>query len=162
MTINYFLKIEGIDGESTDADHADWIEVHGYNWGVESPSAVSGGSGGHRAGRVNFQDLGVLKHFDNASPDLMIHCASGKHIPTIELDCTLITGDRHTFAKYLLNDCIVSSVTNGSNDEARDRPSETVTFSYRKIRVEYTPMDQAGTPGSTIDRTWDLETNQEV
>ena len=33
MAVDYFLKIDGIDGESQDDKHKDWIEVLSFSWG---------------------------------------------------------------------------------------------------------------------------------
>jgi type VI protein secretion system component Hcp len=38
----YFLKIEGIAGESTDAKHKGEIEVESFSWGVPSAEVVPG------------------------------------------------------------------------------------------------------------------------
>ena len=34
MAVDYFLKVEGIPGESLDAKHKDEIDVLGFSWGV--------------------------------------------------------------------------------------------------------------------------------
>ena len=39
-----------------------------------------------------------------------IYCAKGQHIPKVELELCLATGDKHTFLKYTLEDVIISSV----------------------------------------------------
>ena len=41
MAVDYFLKVEGIPGESLDAKHKDEIDVLGFNWGVSQ----EGGTG---------------------------------------------------------------------------------------------------------------------
>ena len=33
MAVDYFLQIAGIEGESTDAKHKDWIDVDSWSWG---------------------------------------------------------------------------------------------------------------------------------
>jgi type VI secretion system secreted protein Hcp len=42
-----------------------------------------------------------------------------------------------------------------------DKPMENISFAYGKIKWEYTPIDQTGSPGATTDRTWNLETNRQ-
>ena len=34
MAIDMFLKVEGVTGESKDANHASWIDVLSFNWGA--------------------------------------------------------------------------------------------------------------------------------
>ena len=45
---DYFLKLDGIDGESDDRIHKEWIELSSFSWGESN--AVGGGRGGGRGG----------------------------------------------------------------------------------------------------------------
>jgi type VI secretion system secreted protein Hcp len=51
MAIDMFLKIDGIQGESTDIHHRDEIDILSYTWGESQPAVASGGAGA-AAGRV--------------------------------------------------------------------------------------------------------------
>ena len=46
MAVDMFLKISGIDGESTDHKHKDEIEVFSWSWGVSQTGSTGGGGGG--------------------------------------------------------------------------------------------------------------------
>jgi type VI secretion system secreted protein Hcp len=159
MSADMFLKIEGIDGESTDDAHDKWIEVLSYSLGVSQPVSGVSATGGRTGGRADFQDLTITKTIDNSTPDLNIKCASGEHVPKIELELCLATGDKHTFMKYTLEDCIVTSISPGGSTGGETKPLENVSFAYGKIKWEYTPIDHTGAPGSATDRTWNLEKN---
>ena len=39
MRETWFLKLDGIAGESADDRHADEIEIHSWSWGVATPPA---------------------------------------------------------------------------------------------------------------------------
>jgi type VI secretion system secreted protein Hcp len=52
MSIDVYLQIDGIKGESMDAGHQGWIEVISAQWGVNQPkSATASTAGGHTAER---------------------------------------------------------------------------------------------------------------
>lgn len=52
-TVDYFLKIDGITGESRNEKHAGEIDVLSFSWGaVQTGSTGTGGGGG--AGKVSF------------------------------------------------------------------------------------------------------------
>jgi len=70
---DYFLKINGIPGESQNPRHQGEIEVESFSWS-ESYLASAGGTG-----KVHMQDLHITKPIDKASPLLMLACASGRH-----------------------------------------------------------------------------------
>ena len=40
---NIYLKLDGLDGESLDEDHKDWIEVQNWSWGVDNPASFAVG-----------------------------------------------------------------------------------------------------------------------
>lgn len=158
MAVKMYCKVEGVDGECTDAAHDKWIELVSYSHGVAQPATGISGTGGQTGGGADFDDLAVVKVLDTSTPDLNIKCAKGEHIPKVELEVCVATGDKHTFMKHTLENCVVTSVSAGGSSDGEIRPLETVTFAYGKHKWEYTPVDNTGAPGSTIDRTWNLET----
>ncbi|MCU7906097.1 MAG: type VI secretion system tube protein Hcp [Candidatus Thiodiazotropha sp. (ex Epidulcina cf. delphinae)] len=161
MAVDMFMKIEGIDGESTDDAHSKWIEIISFNHGVTQPTSGASGTGGRTGGRADFANFNAMKTIDNATPDLNIKCAKGEHIPKVEVELCLATGDKHTFMKYTMEDCIVTSVIPGGTSGDESKPLEDISFAYGKVKWEYTPIDHTGKPGSTTDRTWNLETNKQ-
>ena len=75
MPFDYFLSIDGVAGESTDAQHAGEIAVRTFMWGeTRSDSPLSGG----RIGRVTTGPLIVTARASAASPPLLLACASAK------------------------------------------------------------------------------------
>ncbi len=160
MSSDVYLKIEGIDGESTDSAHDKWIEVLSFNHGVSQAVSAPSGTGGRTSGRADFQDFSIVKEVDSATADLNIFCCNGKHIEKIELQCCLATEDKHTFYKYEMEDVIISSVSCGGGGGGT-KPTESVTFAFGKMKWEYTPIDDKGSPGAAVDRTWDLEKNEQ-
>ena len=161
MSVDMYMKVEGVDGESTDDAHDKWIEILSYSHGVSQPVSGVSATGGRTGGRADFQDFSIVKTVDNSTPDLNIKCAKGEHIPTIEVELCLATGDKHTFMKYTMTDCIVTSIAPGGSTDDETKPLENVSFAYGTIKWEYTPIDHTGAPGSTTDRTWNLETNKQ-
>ncbi len=69
MTVDAFLKLEGVKGESSDSKHAGAIDVLSWSWALaQGASSHSGGGGG--SGRVEARDLLLTKHVDRATPVL--------------------------------------------------------------------------------------------
>ena len=161
MAVDMFLKIEGIDGESSDDAHKKWIELLSFSHGVSQPVTGASGTGGRTGGRADFQDFTITKTIDASTPDLNLHCANGKHIPKIEVELCLATEDKHVFMKYEMEDVIVSSISPGGTSDGGVKPLETVSFAYGSIKWEYTPIDSAGSPGASADRTWLLKENKQ-
>ena len=84
MATDYFLKLEGIKGESKDAKHKDEIDLLSFSWGATQQGTHAGGGGGG-AGKVSFQDFHFVMKMSKASPLLLQAVATGKHIKQADL-----------------------------------------------------------------------------
>ncbi|MCK5412140.1 MAG: type VI secretion system tube protein Hcp [Gemmatimonadetes bacterium] len=158
LAVDMFLKIDGIEGESTAAGgHADWIEVESFSWGASRPSTSTGRTRG--GGRTSFSDVSVVKKIDAASPNLYLACASGKRYPSATLQIRKAGEGPMLYMEYRLEDVRISSVS-VSHSAGHDEPVEEVTLSYGKIVWTYTPAD-ATRQGGGVEKSWNLEANQE-
>lgn len=157
LAVDMFLKIEGIDGESTAAGggHGDWIEIDSFSWGASRPSTATGRTRG--GSRTSFSDMSVVKKVDAASPNLYLACASGKRLPSAVLEVRK-PGTRMSYYTIRMYDVRISSVS-VSSSEGSAEPVEEVTLSYGKISWEYVPPDAAGR-GARFEATWDLAANK--
>lgn len=160
MAVDYFLKIDGVDGESLDAKHKGFIDVESFSWGATNQaSAVPGGGGG--AGKVSMQDFHFVMRANSASPKLFVASASGKHIKEAVLTARKAGGDQLEFLKIKFSDILVSSYQQaGSADGVT--PNDQVSLNFSKIEVEYRSTDAKGTAGSPVRGGWDLKANKPV
>lgn len=160
MAVDNFLKINGIDGESTDDKHKDWIEVLSYNWGVsQMASATASSSGGGGVERADLQDLSIVKLMDSSTPKLFQSCAKGEHIKEVRLELCRAGGDKLKYMEYILNEVVITSVSTGGGGGGE--PTESVTFNYGKIQQIYTKQKRAdGSGGGNVPAGWDLIANK--
>jgi type VI secretion system secreted protein Hcp len=155
---DYFLKIDGIPGESTDAKHKDEIEVLSWSWGETQETASSPGGGGGAAGKVAMTDLHVSANISKASPQLLLACASGKHIKSAVLAGRKGGKAQAEFLTFSLSDVLVSGYqTGGATAEA---PLDSISLNFSKIEVTYVQQTAKGGPGTPIRVGWDRKTNK--
>jgi type VI secretion system secreted protein Hcp len=158
--VDYFLKLDGIDGESTDAKHKGEIDVLSYSIGATNAGTHAGGGGGG-AGKVNFQDIHISKKTDKASPKLMLACASGQHIKEGKLVCRKAGGDQQEYLTIKLTDLLVSSYQlGGSHGDVV--PNDQFSLNFSKIEFEYKPQDEKGALGPPVKAGWDVKGNKKV
>jgi len=165
MPADMFLKIDGIEGESSDKAHAGEIEVLSYSWGVSQQRSGSASSAGSlTAGRADFQDLMIVKAIDKSSPLLTQHCADGKHLASIRLELCRAGEDKQPYMKYTFTDVIITSFQpGGSGGDGETLPTESVSFAYGKAEWEYTQTKVTGGKGSgSVAGGWDLKANAKV
>jgi type VI secretion system secreted protein Hcp len=164
MAFDTFLKVEGVDGESTDEKHPKWIEIisfsHGFN---QPPSATVSSSGGASSGRVNMQDFSVVKRFDSASTKLYEACCTGKHFPTVKVEfCRADGTSKMKYMEIKMSQVMVSSVRPGGTS-GDDVPLEEVAFNFGKIEWTYIPQDRkTGAGQGNIAAGWDLQLNKKI
>jgi len=154
---NAFLAIDGIEGESTDANHPKTIEIESWSFGETQPITTSSGGGGG-AGKVSFQDLHfVTKTVDKSSPKLFLAGASGEHIK----DATLFVrkaGSNSDYLQIKLTDVLVSSYQTGGS--GGDNPTESFSLNFAKVQYSYIGTDADGKLLPAIDVGWDLLANK--
>jgi type VI secretion system secreted protein Hcp len=156
---SWFLKIDGIEGESTDVSHKDEIDVLSWSWGVSHPSPV-GGSGGGGAGKAAFQDFHFVSRISKASPMLFLACASGTHHKTAALSGvrTAAKSKSAEFLTYKLSDVVVTSDQHSGSDDGV--PIEQFSLNYSKIEVTYTPQLASGKVAAPVRAGFDVKTSK--
>ena|SRR5688572_10437672 len=160
MAVDYFLKIDGVDGESTDGKHGGEIDVESWSWGAhQSGTSAAGGGGG--AGKVSMQDFHFVMRANKASPKLMLSCATGDHIKSAILTCRKAGGDQQEYMKITMSDLLVSSYQSGGSS-GDVIPLDQVSLNFSKIEFEYKPQKPDGSLDSPVKTGWDLKLNQKV
>ena len=118
---DYFLKLDGIPGESTDAKHKGEIDVLSWSWG-ESQEIAPNAGGGSGTGKVAMTDLHVSANLSKASPQLLLACAAGKHIKSAVLTGRKAGKEQTEFLTFSLSDVLVSGYqTGGATADAAAR-----------------------------------------
>ena len=158
--VDYFLKIEGIDGESTDAKHKNEIDVLSWSWG-ESNVGSGATTGGRGAGKVSMEDFVVTMEANKASPKLALSCASGEHIKSAKLTCRKAGGEQQEYMTVTLSDVLISSYQHGGSG-GDVIPIDQFSMNFGKIEWEYKPQKPDGSLDSPIKTGWDVMQNTKV
>jgi type VI secretion system secreted protein Hcp len=161
MAVDYFLKIEGIEGESHDDKHKNEIDLQSWSWG-ESQTGTHSAGGGGGAGKVDMQDFHFVMHANKASPKLMLACASGEHIKKAVLTCRKAGKDQQPYMTVTMSDLLVASFQTGGSANGNEVPNDQISLNYSKIEWEYKEQKPDGTLGGAIKAGWDVKANKKV
>jgi type VI secretion system secreted protein Hcp len=156
MAVDYFLKLDGIQGESLDATHKDEIQIMSWSWGGSQVSSVSG-TGGSGAGKVNLADLSIMTYFDKATPKLFKSLCAGAHIKTGVLTAIKSGAEGKPYLKVDFTELFVSSLQMSGGDEV---PTVSLSFSYNTIKIDYSMQNEQGNLTSTGPISYDLKQNK--
>jgi type VI secretion system secreted protein Hcp len=158
--VDYFLKIEGIDGESHDSKHKGEIDLLSFSLGATQTGSMAVGSGGG-AGKVQMQDVGFSMKANKASPKLFLACATGQHIKKAVVTARKAGKDQQEYLKWTFSDSIVSSYqTGGSSGESI--PMESFALNFARVEVEYKEQKADGTLAGAVKAGYDLKANKTV
>jgi type VI secretion system secreted protein Hcp len=158
--VDYYLKVEGIPGESTDDKHGGEIDVESWSWGATQAGKASFGGGGG-AGKVSMQDFNFVMRVNKASPKLMLACATGEHIKSAILTCRKAGGEQQEYMKVSMSDILVSSYQTGGS--AGDTiPTDQIALNFAKLEFEYKPQKKDGTLDAPVKTGYDLKANKKV
>jgi len=127
--VDYFLKIDGVEGESLDDKHKGEIDVLSWSWGVTQSGTMAFGGGGGE-GKASFSDFNFTHHVDKASPVLMKSCATGEHIKEARLTARKAGERQEEFLKVTFSDILVSSFKSGGSQESVNGD---VSLRYEKV-----------------------------
>jgi type VI secretion system secreted protein Hcp len=159
--VDFFLKLDGIKGEATDAKHKGEIEVESWSWGETNSGSMGMGAGGG-SGKVMMQDVHIVKKYDSASPVLFISCATGKHIKEGTLTCRKAGGEQQEYLTIKLTDLLVSSYQSGGAGAGGVIPVDQLSLNFSKIEMEYKPQKADGTLDAPVKQGYDVKANKKI
>jgi type VI secretion system secreted protein Hcp len=153
-----FIKFDGVDGEATDKDHKDWIEVLSLSARMDlNPMALSAGSAQPRAD-ITHDDFILTKTVDKASAKLTEAVCNGKVFPKVEIEMTSTYegsegsgGSRATFLKYELKNVMVTSYSVSGASNSGERAMEEIALNFEEVKVTYTENDSKGASKGEIE-----------
>ncbi len=153
-----FAKYDGIDGESKDANHGNWIDVLSIDWGIHRPDGGSTGRS-RRRGRAVVEDVTLTLGYDKASPKLQEKCLKGEVIPKLEIEQTATYGgSRATYLRYELKNVMVTGVqVNASGNDEAGPPTVVASNNFEEIKVTYTEYDDSGSSVGKVEYEWTVE-----
>jgi type VI secretion system secreted protein Hcp len=162
MAQELYLSIDGIPGESTKSGVEGWIELFSFSNGVANHSTVAHG-GGSGAGKADLSSISCTKMLDKASPQLFLNCCKGTHVAKGSLVVREATGDTTTkiYYQYDFQEVFIDSVSWGGADGG-GKPHESLSFSFKQIKVNYWPQKADGSLDSPVIVGWNTSTNAQV
>lgn len=158
--IDYFLKIDGIDGESVDDKHKGEIELLHFNWS-QTNTGSSGIGSGQGTGKVHKEDISCVKRFDKASAHLFLHSAVGTHIKKAVLVARKAgTKGQQEYLTITFEDVLISHYQiTGDNEQVI--PTDNFSLNFAKMTFSYKEQKEDGSLGGDIKKVYNYAKNKE-
>jgi type VI secretion system secreted protein Hcp len=141
------------------------FELKDWNFGASNKSTIGSATGGAGGGKAEFSEFSITKTVDSASPNFFLNCVTGTHYGTVTLACRKAgpSGDRTggPYLRYIFQTVFTTDVKWAHSEEG---PTETITFVYGQLKIEYTPQDSTGKVDTSKMKStgWSVITNKKV
>lgn len=150
-----YIKFDSLNGEATDKGHENWTALPNFSFGFSNSPVAVGGSGGAGAGKMVADSFTFTKTLDRVSPQLFLACAAGSHYDTVKIELVNpLTGA--LFYRITLNNVEITKLATDGAAVGTTRPTESVSVSYAKIKIEYYYQDPKGGTTAVPPVTWDF------
>ncbi len=158
------LKLPDVKGDSTIADHPDWIACDSCSWAIEREFKESAKAGTQdlNLGVADLPPIEFSKNMDRASVPLMQNSIAGGSLGTAEIhfvSTSGVEGKPGIYLAFKLDNAIVRTWSiEGSEDE---RPTESFSLHYQKIWMNYFYTKDGKTYEDWAAKGWDTIQNKE-
>jgi len=148
-----FLSIDGIPGDSTDAQHKNQISIESFAFLAKRPATRT-------VGAVRFSALRLDKVYDVSSPRILSAATSGRHLKSATV--TFSTGSDPggtNVLTYKLSDVAVSSYEQGGanpDTKALGSLEEEIGLSPARVQVTEKTFNAGGAPGPVVTSSWQV------
>ena len=167
MANDFFIKIDGIDGESVDKSHGKWIECTGFDHGSEQP--VVAGRSTDVTGRGHFIQFTFTHLIDNETIKIQQFCRSGQKIAKVQFQvCRAVAGAQVPVYEITLENVKISSARVGNieiddegtlGDDTSGVPTETVNLVADKMTWKYTSIKYDNTKDGALEANFNQVEN---
>lgn len=137
-----FLKLGGVQGEGTDADHKDWIIIDSLSAAIFRSIPAGARDQQRTKGDTALADVVCVRQLDKSSTKLQEACANGTFFKEAQIDfCTTVGNRQEPYLTYKLADVIVSSYSMHAVASGMPLPSEEITLAYTTVEWTYIVVD---------------------
>ena len=159
--VDYFLKIDGLPGESTDEKHKGELDLESFSWGATN-SGSAGHGGGSGQGKVLPADFTFTKRIDKSSPVLMIACATGQHFKEVTLTVRKAGAGQQEYLKFKMHVVLVSAYQTGGSGGGGGVIMEQVAMNFAKLEMVYKEQKPDGSLGGETKQGYDFAANKKL
>jgi type VI secretion system secreted protein Hcp len=143
--VTWFLRIEGITGDSTVQGHEGEIEVGSWSWSISNKHGLATGAGSEHA---VLHDLVVSAPLGSASLQLIETCALGRQPASANLIGVRQGSQPFTFLRYELVRVSVESVSQAAGEEGA--VVDQIVLQFRGLKGIFTRQNPDGSAGTPI------------
>jgi type VI secretion system secreted protein Hcp len=139
MASDYYLLLDGVNGESQAVGMTNYIELDSFSFGASNPADVGGK--GLSAGKASLSDFSFTCGLDSSSHQILKSLYTGKHIPKATFAGRKTGGDAkpYLYLQVVMTNCYITS--HGTGGGSTGVPSQSCSLAYEQIEYQYFTQD---------------------
>jgi type VI protein secretion system component Hcp len=147
-----YMKVDGIEGESTSKDYVDWIDVEDYVIGFAGASH----SQPNLLGRLTKFD--VAADVSKASPLILLSTLTGQHHSQLILAITKNTGaaKEQEYARWTFDDVLFTAFKQTAVGSPVTIPRDLYSIDAAQVKYQYTEFGPDGAPDGNVQMMFNL------
>ena len=159
QSIQTFMFIPGIPGETLDSRHRDWIDVISIRHTLEQASgSVTGGTQATRIPRTACE-IEILKLLDRSGPLLWMAAVTGNTFTEVRIEVVRTGELQQKVYEIRLTNVRVSSISTAN--EAGAFPLESVVLTAERVVLSYITVNPStGQPSGPVNANINCGTNK--
>ncbi len=159
MATDFFIKVDGIDGQSNDKNHGKWIEVRAFNHGAVQN--VGAGRATDVSGRGQFEPFVFEHELDKATPKLQQFCMNGQKVAKVEFQvCRAVAGVQTPVYEVTMENVKIAKTEVAIKEvEGGQIPVETVSLVPGKLTWKYTAIKPDNSKDGAVETSFNQVEN---
>ncbi|MFI4989138.1 MAG: Hcp family type VI secretion system effector [Alphaproteobacteria bacterium] len=153
-----YMKYDGIDGDTTEEGHKDWIALESAALGTSrNISTPTGHAARRESGAPVVSEVVISKTMDKGSQKLFAASLSGES-KLVKLDFVRTGDPGEIYLTLTLTNVLVSSFNVNSSGGEHSHAMESISLNFTKIEYAYTPYSSDHKAGTPQRYTYDIAT----
>ena len=139
MPSDYYVKINGVTGESQAVGMTDYIELDAFSFGASNPADVGGK--GLSGGVASLSEFSFTCALDSSSYQILKNVYNGTHIDTVTFSGRKVGGGGTPFIylTVIMTNCYCTGHQTGGGSTGV--PNQSVSIAYAQIEFQYYTQD---------------------
>lgn len=146
--LDWYLKIDGVKGESTAIGQKEALNIDAWQFGVQGATPVAGR--GAKAAAPCMSGMSFVRLADSATPQLLAGAAMGQPFGKAVLVGRKSGEKQQDFLIVEMKNVLVSSISHSGHSESL---TEALELRFQQANVSYMPQDEKGGLGKAITAT---------
>ena len=148
-----FIKFDGVDGESRDANHKGWSDVLAIEHLMVHLRMAANGQARPQAQHFDFV---FQKELDKASPKLAEACLTGRVFPRVVIELQSEFDNPFIWKRMILANVSISDFQRTASEDSQ---LGSFSLNYEKIHWRYVPINVEGNQDPPVSFGWDQIVN---